>query len=92
MIRTIIIGPDQQVAANLEKALRAFELDVQVCRNVDRYLPGEDLMRVLRSHAPEVVFLSFENADLATQIVQLLEQRAAGIQWLGSTARAMRTC
>ena len=83
MIRTIIIGPDQQVAANLEKALRTFELDVQVCRNVDRYLPAEDLMRVLRSHAPEVVFLSFENADLATQIVQLLEQRAAGIQVVG---------
>ena len=80
MIRTIIISPDQQTGEDLEKTLGAFEVDVQVCRNVDHYPASDELMRVLRSHAPEVVFLSFENEDLATQIVRILETRAAGVQ------------
>jgi pilus assembly protein CpaE len=80
VLRTIIISPDVALADRLGATLSQFEGGVQVCRIVDNYPPHLDLLRILRAHAPEVVFLSFENLALATATVRFLESQSAGLQ------------
>ena len=79
-MKAIIISADQKTGDNLANALRSFEADVQLCRKVDKYPLADDLIRVLRLSTPEVVFLSFENVGLATQLARSVEASMSGIQ------------
>jgi pilus assembly protein CpaE len=54
--------------------------EVTLCRSIAQYPDAVDLVRTLRAHAPDVIFLSFENPDKATQIVRFLETEAKGVQ------------
>ena len=79
LLRSIIISPNQELAARLERALAATG-EVSVGRTLHRYPTAIDLVRTLRAHAPEAVFLSFEGLEKAQEAVQLLESEAEGIQ------------
>ena len=79
MLRSIILCPDQGLAQRLEAALNATGV-VSVGRTLNRYPSAIDLVRTLRAHAPEVVFLSFESLDKAHDMVKLLEHEADGVQ------------
>jgi pilus assembly protein CpaE len=61
---------------------------------VTHYPDAVELVRTLRAHAPDVVFLSFENPEKATQIVRFLETEAKGVQTLAvdrnADARTLR--
>lgn len=80
MLRTIIISPDKDLGAKLAKALEALTGEVELCRMLNRYPPAIDVARSLRAHAPEVVFLSFEDVTKALDVVRFLEQEAPGLQ------------
>ncbi len=80
MLRTIIISPDVAMAERLGVALAQFGDAVEVCKIVDRYPAGVDLLRTLRAHAPNLVFLSFENVGQAVETVKFLESQSAGLQ------------
>jgi pilus assembly protein CpaE len=60
------------MAQRLESALATLN-DVSVGRTFNRYPNAIDLVRTLRAHTPDVVFLSFESIELAPQVVKLLE-------------------
>lgn len=79
MLRSIVICPDQALAQRFEAAVTATG-EVTVGRIVDRYPNAIDLIRSLRAHAPEVVFLSFENVQKALEVVRFLETESEGIQ------------
>ena len=79
MLRSIIISPSQELAARLQEALEASG-EVRVGRVVNRYPNAIDLMRTIRAHAPEVIFLSFESLDKAQELMRLIEAEAEGIQ------------
>ncbi len=79
MLRSIIICPNKELAARLQSALDATG-EVLVGRWLQRYPNAIDLVRTLRAHAPEVVFLSFEILDKAQEVVHFLESEAEGIQ------------
>jgi pilus assembly protein CpaE len=79
VLSSIIICPDQEMAARLESALAAIGETV-TGRTLHRYPNAIDLVRTLRAHAPHVVFLSFESLDKARDVVQFLETEAEGIQ------------
>ena len=79
MLRSIIICPAPELAARLEAAVTATG-DVTVGRTLNRYPNAIDLVRTLRAHAPEVVFLSFESLEKAQEVVKFLEAEAAGVQ------------
>jgi pilus assembly protein CpaE len=79
VLRAIVICPDQELAERLEAAVQATG-DVTIQRVLDRYPIAIDLMRALRAHAPEVVFLSFEDVDKAQEVAKYLETEADGIQ------------
>jgi len=79
-VRTIIISPDVAIAERLGETLAGFDDAVQLCRVVDHYPSTVDLLRTLRAHAPEVIFLSFENLPMAVATVRFLESQGAGLQ------------
>jgi len=79
VLRAIIICPDQELSERLEAAVQATG-EVTVQRIVDRYPIAIDLVRALRAHAPEVIFLSFEDVDKAQEVAKFLETEADGIQ------------
>ena len=79
MLRAIVICPDQNLSARLETALHATG-DVTISRTLPQYPLAIDLLRLVRVHSPEVVFLSFESIDKAQETVKALEAEAHGLQ------------
>jgi pilus assembly protein CpaE len=67
------------MARRLETAIQAIG-EVTLGRTVSRYPNAIDLVRTLRAHAPEIVFLSFETLDKAHEVVKFLDAEANGIQ------------
>jgi DNA-binding NarL/FixJ family response regulator len=82
MLRTIIIGPDAKQAQQLEKALSALANELTVGRILPNYPDEGELVRTLRTHAPEVIFLSFEKSDFAVKVVERVTQEVEGVQFV----------
>jgi pilus assembly protein CpaE len=78
MLRSIIICPDADLNERLEKLLG--EIDVHVTRTLDRYPGSLELLRVVRAHAPQVVFVSTESIAKALEIAKDLEKNTPGVQ------------
>jgi pilus assembly protein CpaE len=68
------------MAERLGETLTELADEVQVCKVLEHYPNTLDLARSLRAHAPDVVFLSFENVRLAVETVKFLETQSAGLQ------------
>lgn len=79
MLRSIIISPDVELAEHLEAAA-TLTGEISVNRVLDRYPAAIDLVRTLRAHAPDVLFLSFESLDKAQEIMAFVEKQAEGLQ------------
>ena len=79
MLRSIIISPDVELALRLETAATKTG-EVSVNRVWNSYPTAIDLVRSLRAHAPEVLFLSFESLEKVQEIVRCVEQQAGGLQ------------
>ena len=79
MLRSIIICPDQELAQRLEAALAA-TYEVTNGRTLNRYPNAIDLVRTLRAHAPDVVFLSYESVEKAHEVVKFLHSESEGLQ------------
>lgn len=79
LLRSIVICPDQDRAARLEAAVTATG-EITVGRILNRYPNAIDLVRCLRAHAPEIVFLSFDSLQKAQEVLKFLESEAEGIQ------------
>jgi pilus assembly protein CpaE len=82
MLRTVIIGPDARQAQLLEGALSALANELSVSRVVLDYPNEGELIRTLRTYAPEVIFLSFERGDLAMKVVERVAQEVEGVQFV----------
>jgi len=82
MLRTVIIGPDAKQAQQLEKALSALANELNVVRILSNYPDEGELVRILRTHAPEVILLSFENSEVAVKIVERVSQEVEGVQFV----------
>ncbi len=79
MFQSVIIGPDPELCARLQAALEATG-QVEVARTIDHYPAVIDLVRVLRAHAAELLFISFESVEKAQETVRLLEAEASPVQ------------
>ena len=81
MLRTMIISPVSRQASSLKKAVGELERFATVSRTLDRYpAAASDVIRALRAHAPQVVFLSLEDMEKALNTVKILENEVAGLQ------------
>lgn len=79
MLRSIVICPDKDLAERLQGALADLR-DIAISRTLGAYPNGIDLLRTVRAHAPDLVFLSFESIPTAQEIVKALEREVPGIQ------------
>lgn len=82
MLRSIIVCPDPEMSGQLEETLLSLG-DITVCRTLTHYPTATDLVRALRAHAPDVLFLSFEYLDKAEETIQLLEHESEEAQVIG---------
>jgi pilus assembly protein CpaE len=79
MLEAIVICPDEALSSKLEVATRATG-EISIGRVLNFYPIGIDLSRVVREHAPAMVFLSFEQLAEALEVVRFLEVEAEGVQ------------
>lgn len=79
MLRAIIICPDVELNNRLEKSLSETGI-VAVTRVMDRYPNALELVRFLRAHAPQVVFLSTQTLSRAGDVVREIEKHTPGVQ------------
>jgi len=78
MLRSIIICPDADLNERLETLMG--EIGVHVTRTLDRYPNSLELLRVVRAHAPQVVFVSTESIAKALEVSRELEKNTPGVQ------------
>jgi pilus assembly protein CpaE len=79
MLRGIIICPDVDLNERLEAILAEIGI-VSVTRTLDRYPSGLELLRFLRAHAPQVVFVSTESTAKAMEVAREVEKHTPGVQ------------
>jgi pilus assembly protein CpaE len=79
MLRGIIICPDVDLGERLEALLNEMGI-VGVIRTLDRYPNALELVRFLRAHAPQVIFVSTESTNKALEIAREVEKNTPGVQ------------
>jgi len=79
MLRAFVICPDSEMAEKLDGALTETDR-VTVVRETDRYPNALELVRLVRAHAPQVIFLSAESVPKAIETVETLERETPGLQ------------
>src|SRR6202011_1817483 len=79
MLRGIIICPDADLSERLEALLTEIGI-VSVTRTLDRYPNALELVRFLRAHAPQVIFVSTESTTKALEIAREVEKNTPGVQ------------
>ena len=79
MLRAIVICPDAEVNGRLESVLSEIGI-VSVTRVMDRYPNAQELLRFLRAHAPQMVFLSTASLTKAGEVVREIEKNTPGVQ------------
>jgi len=82
LLRSIIISADAELAERLEAAA-TLTGEISVNRVLDRYPTVIDLVRTLRAHAPDILFLNFESFEKAQEVVSFVEKQADGVQVIG---------
>jgi pilus assembly protein CpaE len=78
-LRGAVICPDAEVAARFDEAVAEIT-GIQIVRELRRYPDALELMRMVRSSVPYVIFLSLENLPKALELLEVLRAQAPGIQ------------
>jgi len=79
MLRGIIICPDVDLAERLDTLLNEIGI-VSITRTLDRYPNSLELVRFLRAHAPQVIFVSTESTPKAMELAHEVEKNTPGVQ------------
>lgn len=79
MLRGIIICPDVDLGERLDALLNEIGI-VSITRTLDRYPNSLELLRFLRAHAPQVIFVSTESTTKAVEIAREVEKNTPGVQ------------
>jgi pilus assembly protein CpaE len=79
MLRGIIICPDVDLNERLEAILTEIGI-VSITRTLDRYPSGLELLRFLRAHAPQVIFVSTESTAKAMEVAREVDKNTPGVQ------------
>jgi len=78
-MRAILICPGEDLRKQFEQAIAPHWM-LNISRTLDEYPSAQDLSRVVRAWAPEVVFLSIESMHHAEPIARQLETEFPAIQ------------
>lgn len=78
-VNCVVIGPDRDLATQL---LACFEElgGIKVQRDLHQYPHEYELLRMIRSLAPQILFLSLHNHDRCFEIIQILQNEYPALQ------------
>jgi pilus assembly protein CpaE len=79
MLRGIIVCPDVDLNERLETVLTEIGV-VSVSRTLERYPNVLELLRIVRAHAPQVIFVSTESTAKAMEVAREVEKNVPGVQ------------
>src|SRR5450755_953711 len=79
MLRGLIICPDEGLTSRFEAALEDLGL-VTITRKMDHYPSAIELLRYLRAHAPQIIFLSVASLTKAMDVAGEVEKNTPGVQ------------
>ena len=79
MLRGVVICPDSDLNERLESVLGDIGL-VSITRTLDHYPSAVELVRFLRAHAPQLIFLSIDSMKKVLEIAHEVEKNAPGVQ------------
>ncbi|MCS7026235.1 MAG: AAA family ATPase [Bryobacteraceae bacterium] len=79
MLKGAVICPDEELSEKLEQLLADMGV-VALVRTLHRYPNAHELTRMLRSSAPQVLFLSIESLSRALEIVHVADEQLPGLQ------------
>jgi Flp pilus assembly CpaE family ATPase len=79
MLKSIIVGPDYELAKQLEQALLEVG-HIGVVRKVEGYPTAVELLRILRAHAPDLIFVNTDVLRLALELAGHIEKHYPGLQ------------
>ncbi|MGA2215596.1 MAG: hypothetical protein ABSH31_20150 [Bryobacteraceae bacterium] len=77
-MRTILVVPDQALNHDLVTALAAFP-EIEVVRQVAAYPAPNDLLRIIRAHPPDFVFISAEDFARFQVLAAAIDARMPGL-------------
>jgi pilus assembly protein CpaE len=77
-MRVILVVPDPAINQDLLTALAAFP-EIEIVRQVKSYPAPNDLLRIIRAHSPDCVFMSAENFAVFTALAAMVDQRMPGL-------------
>jgi pilus assembly protein CpaE len=79
VLRGIIICPDTELSERFQNLLSEVG-HVHVTRALDRYPSQQELLRFLRAHAPQVLFVAVDSMPKLQEIVREVERNIPGVQ------------
>ena len=79
MLRAILISPDRGLAEQLGAAVGRNNL-VGIARAFDRYPADHELPRIIRAHAPQILFVDVDSLPDALRIAAAIGEAAPGTQ------------
>jgi pilus assembly protein CpaE len=82
-LRVFLICPDAELREQVSGVFAELGREVVLSHAVDVYPSGNALARALRTFSPQVVFVSFEQAETAIAVLRFLETEADGLPVVG---------
>jgi pilus assembly protein CpaE len=78
-LRVILVIPDPVLNQDLVTALAAFP-EIEIVRQVTSYPKPDDLLRIIRAHSPDCVWISAEDFAQFKALAATIDQRMPGLQ------------
>src|SRR5665213_1211413 len=78
-LRTILVIPDEALNRDLLAALAEFP-EMELVRQMTSYPAPNDLLRIIRAHSPDCVFISAEDFAQFSALAAGIDQRMPGLQ------------
>ncbi len=86
-LRGAVICPDAEVSARFDEAVATVG-GLQIIREMKKYPEALELMRMVRSSVPQVIFLSIQDLPKALETLEVLKAQAPGVQ-VAALSRAL---
>jgi pilus assembly protein CpaE len=82
-LRVLLICPDKALREDILRVFNELGPALVVAEAFDRYLPGRELSRAVRTFSPQILFVSYEDPDTAVAVAHYLESETAGMPVVG---------
>src|SRR5690242_19703205 len=85
-MRGVVICPDVGLNEQLEQVLNETGT-VSITRTLDHYPTSTELLRFLRAHAPEVIFVAIDSMKKVIEIAREVDKNTPGVQLVAVSRR-----